>query len=159
MPPLSQLALVLAVAALPVSELRGAIPLALLRFEFDPWLAYGAGVLGNLLPVPFLLLGLERLIAWAPRVPLLRDGVRWWTARTRRKHSKAFERFGALALVLFVAVPLPVTGAWTGSLAAVLFGVPLRWSALLIALGVLLAGVVVSLATLVGAGLFQAPGP
>lgn len=140
--------IVMAVAASPVLELRAAIPLAVLQYGFDPLLAYGLAVLGNLLPVPVLLLGLEKLLTLAGRTAWLRPAAAWWIRRTHRAHSKAYERWGALALVLFVAVPLPATGAWTGALGAVLLGVPLRHALPLIALGVLLAGGIVLLLSL-----------
>ncbi len=139
---------VIVFAATPVFELRGAIPLALLQYEFDPWIAYGLAVIGNLLPVPFLLLGLKYLIQFSQRFPWFHKMFEWWTERTQRKHSKNFERFGALALILFVAIPFPATGAWTGSLAAVLFAVPFKVAFPLITVGVLIAGAIVTLASI-----------
>lgn len=152
MPTWTQAATVMGLAALPVSELRGALPLALV-YGFDPLSAYLLSVVGNLLPVPALLWGLERVLALAPRLPGLGRLLGWWSRRTRRRGDKAFARFGALALILFVAVPLPMTGAWTGSLAAVLFRVPFRPALGLIALGVALAGLVVLVASWLGARL------
>lgn len=145
---LYQALIVLGVAALPVSELRGAIPLAIVRYEMSPLLAYGLGVLGNLLPVVPLLLLLERLVKILSRWPVFQELFAWLFARTRRRFSRAVERLGALALVLIVAVPLPMTGAWTGCLVAFLFGLPWRQAFPLIALGVLIAGVIVMLSTL-----------
>jgi len=139
---------VVALAAAPVVELRGAIPLALFQYELTPWAAAGLAVLGNLIPVPLLLLGLPRLLDWSRRFAWLARPLDWWTARTRRKHSSTFVRLGAAALIVFVAVPLPATGAWTGSLAAVLFGVPFRLALPLIALGVVVAATAVTLISL-----------
>jgi len=148
MPTLSHALLVMALAATPVSELRGAIPLALFQFKFEPWSALGLAVVGNLLPVPFLLLGLGKARLLAQRVPSLQRILTWWMDRTTRQHAGKFERFGAVVLVAFVAIPFPATGAWTASLAAVLFGVPFRQAFGLIALGVVVAGGVVTLASL-----------
>lgn len=145
---LQQVLWVLFVAALPVSELRGAIPLAILSFQFDPLTAYILSVLGNLLPIPFLLTLLAPVTNLLCRVSFLDRLISWLFARTRRKHGTLVERFGALALVLFVAIPLPATGAWTGALVAHLFGIPFRYALPLITLGVLIAGVLVTLATL-----------
>jgi len=146
---------VLLVAAAPIVELRGAIPLALFHYQFDPLQAFGLAVIGNLLPVPPLLLGLGTLLRLAQRLPILERGLRWWTQRTQRHHASAFDRLGALALILFVAIPLPATGAWTGCLAAVLFGVPFRVAFPLIALGVLLAGILITLGSLGLLGVFS----
>lgn len=144
MPQWIEVLTIVGLAALPVSELRGAIPLALFQFQFDPWLSFGLAVLGNMLPVPLLLLGLNRLIAFCQRFPFPKKMLAGWMVRTQRKHSKNFKRFGAVALILFVAIPFPATGAWTGSLAAVLFGIPFRFSLPLIGVGVLIAGVIVT---------------
>lgn len=140
--------IVLIIAALPVSELRGAIPVALGVYQFDPVSAYLLGVVGNLLPVPILLKLLERVTALLHRSVVLNRWVSLLFARTRKRHSALIARFGAMALVLFVAVPFPATGAWTGALVAHLFGIPFRYAFPLIALGVGIAGVLVTLATL-----------
>lgn len=140
--------IVMGLAALPLSELRGAIPLAIVYYEMPPALAYLVGVLGNLLPVLPLLLLLERLPERLGRWPLLREPLGWWLRFTRRRYRRAIARFGLPALVLIVAIPLPMTGAWTGCAVAVLFGVPWRRALGPIALGVLLAGLIVTLGAL-----------
>jgi uncharacterized membrane protein len=130
----------------PIAELRGGLPYALSR-GLHPAGAFALAVGANLLIVPILLFGLrraERLVRrWRPTERLL-DAV---FARTRRK-GRLVERFGAVGLVLLVAIPLPGTGAWTGAIAAVLLGIPARRALRLIALGVLIAGVLVLLASL-----------
>jgi uncharacterized membrane protein len=145
---LESILVVLVVASLPFSELRGAIPLAIGVYRFDPVTAYLLGVLGNLLPVPLLLWLLEPLTNLLRRLSALERLIIWLFARTRKRHSALVERFGALALVLFVAIPLPLTGAWTGVLITHLFGIPLRYALPLITLGVAIAGLLVTLATL-----------
>jgi uncharacterized membrane protein len=139
---------VMGVAALPVSELRGAIPLAIAYYQMPPVAAYLLGVAGNLLPVVPLLLLLERLVSLLSRWAITERAFEWLFARTRRRFSRAVQRLGALALVLIVAIPLPMTGAWTGCLVAVVFGFSVRQAFGLIALGVLLAGLIVTLSTL-----------
>jgi len=130
----------------PVSELRGGLPFALGR-GLHPAAAYVLAVGANLLVVPILLVGFRWaesvLRRFSPTRRLLEAVLR----RTRRK-GRFVERFGSVGLVLLVAVPLPGTGAWTGALAAILLGLPLRRSAVLITLGVLIAGVVVLFASL-----------
>lgn len=138
----------LAVAALPVSELRGAIPVAIAGYEMAWPLAYGLSVLGNLAPVIALLVLLEPVVNGLSRMAIFKRLFDWLFARTRRRFSSTVERFGAVGLVLVVAVPLPVTGAWTGTLIAFLYGVPVRYAFPLIGLGVLIAGAIVTLSTL-----------
>ena len=145
---MSEALIVVGVAAMPVSELRGAIPLAIVYYQMPPVLAYLLGVAGNLLPIVPLLLLLERLVSLLSRWAIFERFFEWLFARTRRRFSAAVQRLGALTLVLIVAIPLPMTGAWTGCLVAVLFGIPFRQAVGLIALGVLLAGLIVTLGTL-----------
>ncbi len=141
--------IVLGVAALPVSELRGAIPLAIVHYGMAPLVALGLGIAGNLLPVLpllFLLKGLLEGLSRAPW-PWLPKLLDRWMGLTQERFRRGIERWGPWALVLIVAIPLPLTGAWTGCAVATLFGIPPRRALGPIALGVLLAGAVVTLST------------
>ena len=142
--------LIVGVSAAPIAELRGGLPLAISR-GYPAGAAYLLAVFGNLLVVPILLVGLrygeELLLRWRPTRVLLE----WLFSRTRRK-GRLIERAGPAALVLLVAIPLPGTGAWTGAIAARLFGIPIRKALPWIVLGVLIAGIVVLLVSL---GLFE----
>ncbi|UCF05433.1 MAG: small multi-drug export protein [bacterium] len=134
-------------AALPILELRGAIPYAI-KFGGLGWKeAYGLAVIGNFIPVIPILLLLERVSTWLMRYPLWNRFFTWLFRRTRRR-GKLIERFEVLGLMLFVAIPLPITGAWTGCVAAFLFKVPLRLAIPAILCGICIAGVVVTLAVL-----------
>lgn len=135
------------IASLPVSELRGAIPFAITVGDI-PWAkAYWLAVVGNLLPVPLLLLGLEPVSRWLRRWPMWERFFSWLFARTRRR-GKLVERYKAIGLTLFVSIPLPVTGAWTGCVAAFIFGIRPRLALPAVIAGVLIAGVIVTLVTL-----------
>jgi uncharacterized membrane protein len=140
---------VLGLAASPISELRGAIPLAILTFDFPWYYACIIAVIGNILPIPFILLFLNTATRILSRVPFFEKLLAWLFARTR-KRGALIEKYERIGLVLFVAVPLPVTGAWTGSIAAVLLGMKFSRSLLLIVIGVLIAGVIVTCLTLLG---------
>ncbi len=133
------------IAMVPVFELRGAIPIAYLSWKMSIWHAYLWAVAGNMIPIPFILLFLGPFSDWLRRHSRVMDRFfAWLFARTRRKHGKAFERWRDAALCVFVTIPLPGTGAWTGALAAFVFDVPF-WPAMIsIFAGVLIAGVVVS---------------
>jgi uncharacterized membrane protein len=135
------------IAMLPISELRGAIPYAFGRGM--TWQqAYLWSVAGNFIPVIPLLLFLEPISELLSRkYPLCRRFFQWLFARTR-KRGRLVERYEALGLILFVGIPLPVTGAWTGTVAAFLFGIRFRYALPAIILGILLAGTVVTLASL-----------
>lgn len=138
--------------ALPISELRGAIPVAIGVYGMDPLSAYALSVFGNLLPVVPLLLFLGPVSDWLRRYRIFDLFFTWLFTRTRQKHSERFEKYGIFALTLFVAVPLPVTGAWTGCAAAFVFGIKFRHAFPAVLAGVLIAGVVVTLVTLMGIG-------
>ncbi|WP_340820473.1 small multi-drug export protein [Methanolobus sp. WCC4] len=141
------------IGAMPIFELRGAIPIALGVYEMSPASAFTFAVLGNMLPVVPLLLFLGPVSEYLRRYTIFDRFFSWLFGRTHRNHSERFERYGTLALTLFVAVPLPVTGAWTGCAAAFVFGIKFRHSLPAIFAGVLIAGMVVSVVTLTGMGL------
>lgn len=140
-------------AMLPISELRGAIPYAITVGGMTWQKAYVIAVLGNCLPVIPILYLIGPASEWLRRVPAFDRFFEWLFARTRRK-GKMIERFETLGLILFVAIPLPVTGAWTGAVAAFIFGVRRGVALPAIILGVCIAGVIVTLATTGAVGLW-----
>ncbi len=144
---------VLALAASPISELRGAIPWAILKHHFPWYYAFLVAVIGNLLPVPFILLFLDGFSRLLSKIGIFEKMFHWLFERTRRR-GKIINRYERIGLALFVAIPLPVTGAWTGSLAAVLFGLKFKHAFLSIFIGILIAGVIVTCATLLGWTIF-----
>ena len=134
-------------AMLPISELRGAIPYAITVGKM-PWQeAYVIAVVANFIPVIFILDLIGPVSEYLRRFDVFDRFFDWLFARTRRK-GKLIERFEILGLMLFVAIPLPVTGAWTGAVAAFVFGVRKRVAMPAIFLGIMLAGVIVTLASL-----------
>jgi len=142
--------LIIGLSAAPIAELRGGIPLAV-SLGYAPTAAYLLAVLGNLLIAPILLFGFERGELFLRRWPPSRRLLERVFARTRRR-GWWIERAGPIVLVLLVAIPLPGTGAWTGAIAARLFGIPVGRALAWISLGVLIAGIVVLLVSL---GLFE----
>ncbi|RQW79343.1 MAG: ligand-binding protein SH3 [Methanothrix sp.] len=136
------------VAALPISEVRGAIPLAIGVYGFSPLQAYLLSVFGNLLPIIPLLLFLGPVSDFLRRFSISDRFFSWLFARTRSKYIKDHENFGLTALAIFVAVPLPMTGAWTGCVIAFLLGFRFWPAFAAIAAGVLIAGVVVTAAVM-----------
>jgi len=143
-------------AALPISELRGAIPLAILKYGFNPYKAFILSVLGNVLPVLPLLLGLEKTSAYlSHKFYWFNRFFSWLFERARMKHSRHFTYWGDLALFIFVAIPLPLTGAYSGVVAAFVFGIPLKHAFWSIVLGVLAAGLIVTAVTIFGENIFK----
>lgn len=143
------------IGALPISELRGAIPVAMGIYGMTPLEAYFFSVVGNLLPVIPLLLFLEPVSNYLRRYRIFDIFFTWLFARTHRNHTERFEKYGTFALTLFVAIPLPVTGAWTGCAAAFVFGIKFKHSLPSITAGVMIAGVIVTVLTIMGIGLID----
>lgn len=122
--------------------------MALTVYRMNWVLAYVVSVIGNLVPVVFLLLFLEPVAVFLSKhYRMFKRFFDWLFARTRKRANHKMQKYGYPALVLFVAVPLPITGAWTGSLVAFLFKIPFKKAFPLIAAGVILAGLIVSAAT------------
>lgn len=130
------------VAMLPVIELRGAIP-AGVAMGLSPAAAFAVSVLGNMLPVPFIILLVRRVFRW------LKRHSRFWGSLVLKLEAKAHDKsalvikYRALGLCLLVAIPLPGTGAWTGALVAAFLDMPLKSALPTILLGVLMAGFIV----------------
>jgi uncharacterized membrane protein len=135
---------------LPISELRGAIPLALLNYDFNPQIAVPLIVLANFIPVPFIIKFLYPVERFLRRWEFWDSLINKIFEYTRKKTKKSIEKWESLALILFVAVPLPITGAWTGSLAAYLFGLEFKKSLLYIFIGICIAASIVTTATIFG---------
>jgi len=140
---------VLIISALPIFELRGALPVAINLFHLPWYHALLLAITGNLLPVPLILLFLDAISRFLSKVSFFDRFLQWLFEHTR-KRGGVVERYERIGLALFVAIPLPVTGAWTGSLAAVLFGLKFKHAILSIFIGVFIAGIIVTCLCLLG---------
>ncbi|GAE25935.1 small multidrug export related protein [Halalkalibacter wakoensis JCM 9140] len=130
--------MVVLISALPILELRGGIPVAhQLGLSYWEALIYGIG--GNLLPILPILLLFQPISRWFLRFAVYKRFYEWLYNRTMKKSDKV-EKFGAIGLILFTAIPLPTTGAYSASLAAILFFIPIRFAFLAITTGVVIAG-------------------
>jgi len=149
-------AVVVIIATLPIFELRGSIPVAILYYGMPWWQAYILSVVGNLLPIiPIILLIGPVSNFLMKRSRLWRRFFNWVFERSRRRGGDLIEKYEAIGLAIFVAIPLPVTGAWTGSMLAFLMRIRARRAFPCILAGVLTAGVVVTLVTLFGRETFR----
>lgn len=141
--PFKQLAAVFLLSMVPVIELRGAVPAAML-YDF-PWeVAYLVTVIGNMVPVPFIILFARKIINWMKRWSKLRSLAQKLEQKAHR-NSKKLERFRWLGLCFLVAIPLPGTGAWTGALVASVLQMRLRDALSAIGVGCMTAGIIVTL--------------
>ena len=141
------------VSMVPIIELRGGIPFGV-ALGLPYYLAFPAAVIGNILPAPFIIIYIRRIFQWLrahfPRLDGMVDALE------RKAHLKGnkVSRYKYLGLLLFVGIPLPGTGAWTGALAAAFLDMPLRKAMPSIVLGVILAGCIMTGLTHLGFDLF-----
>lgn len=130
------------VSMVPVVELRGGIPVGV-GLGLALWQAYLAAVIGNMIPLPFIVVYIRRIFQWMrKRMPRFNHVVDWLEQKAHLKGEKV-AKYEVLGLTIFVAIPLPGTGGWTGALAAAFLDMPLRRALPSIFLGVLIAGFLV----------------
>ena len=133
----------------PIGELRISIPYALEVYDLSVWSAYFFSVIGNLIPAIFLLWFLGPISKYlSHHFYSFNRFFAWLFERNRKNHSNKFKNWKELALVILVAIPLPFTGAWTGSICAFIFRIPFKTALPLIFIGILIAGLLVTLLTL-----------
>ncbi len=130
------------VSLLPVLELRGGLVAAKLM-DIDFFKAFAICYIGNILPVPFILLFIRKIFNLLKRNRKIEEIIEKFEARSLRKADKV-KKYRLWGLFIFVAIPLPGTGAWTGALVADLLDIRIKHSLPVIALGVLVAGFIVS---------------
>jgi len=141
--------IVILIGATPIFELRGALPVAINIFGIAWHYALLLSILGNMLPVPFLLLFWNVFSRLLSRINIFKNPLNWLFERTQRQ-SATIGKYKFWGLLIFVAIPIPLTGAWTASLVAVVLGMkfwPAFWS---IFGGVIVAGVIVTALSLMG---------
>lgn len=145
--PVGEFCFTMLVSMVPVVELRGGIPFGVAQ-GLPVWTAFLAAVIGNMLPVPFIIVYIRRIFQWMRRrLPWLNSLV---DRLERKAHLKGrtVSKYKYLGLILFVAVPLPGTGAWTGSLVAAVLNIRMRHALPAILLGLMAAGLITTALTL-----------
>ena len=147
------------ISMVPLVELRGAIPIGTVGLGLPMIPTYITAVVGNMIPVPILYLFARRVLEWGQDKPLIGKPCTFFMTKGKRGGEKLQATAGRglfMALLLFVGIPLPGTGAWTGTLAASLLDMYFKKSVLACMGGVLLAGVIMGVLSLLGVGLFTA---
>lgn len=154
---LTQYLIIFFISMIPLIELRGAIPYAV-GFGLDMRLSYIICILGNMLPVPIIFLFARKVLEWGADKPVIGKFFTFCLEKGHKGGVKLQEKAGRglfLALLLFVGIPVPGTGAWTGTLAASLLDMDFKSSVIAVLLGVILAGIIMGL---LSAGVFGAIG-
>ena len=148
----------LLVSMVPIVELRGAIPIGVSAGV--PWKAAVAiSMVGNMIPVPFIFFFARKVLEWGKDKPYIGKFFTWCLEKGHHGGGKLQAKAGKgmfWALLLFVGIPLPGTGAWTGTLAASLLDLDFKKSVLAVTCGVILAAVIITVLTLMGVAAFTA---
>ena len=142
--------IVFLVSMVPIIELRGAVPIGT---GMDlPWhWCLVVSIIGNMLPVPFIFLFARKVLVWGSNKPVIGKFFTWCLEKGESGGKKLEEKAGKgmyAALLLFVGIPLPGTGAWTGTLAASMLNLNFKKSTIAVSLGVLLAGIIMTVGSL-----------
>lgn len=144
------------ISMVPLVELRGAIPVSQIRgLPIVP--SYVISIIGNMLPVPFIYLFARRVLLWGADKPVIGKFFTWCLEKGEKGGKKLQAKAGRglfLALLLFVGIPVPGTGAWTGTLAASILDMDFKSTTAAVMLGVLLAGVIMMVLSFAGVSLF-----
>ncbi len=148
----------LLISMVPIVELRGGIPIGV-GMGIDWKLAVAICMIGNMLPVPFIFFFARRILEWGKDKPVIGKFFTWCLEKGHKGGEKLCEKAGRgtfFALMIFVGIPLPGTGAWTGTLAASLLDFDFKKSILSVMCGVILAAIIITVATLLGFAAFTA---
>lgn len=132
--------LVFIISLMPILELRGGL-LAASLIDLNPVSSYIISVLGNIIPIPFILWFITAILNWMKKTKGL-DKIANWLDKKVTKHKGQIEKYGFWGLVLFVGIPLPGTGAWTGCLIAAVLDMDKKKSLLAAILGVIMASII-----------------
>ena len=149
--------IVFLISMVPLVELRGAIPIAI-GMGIEPIPAILICIVGNMLPVPIVYFFARKFLIWGARQPVIGKFCNFFVVKGERAGQKLVAKAGRkglfLALLLFVGIPLPGTGAWTGTLGASFLNMGIKSTALAVSLGVILAGVIMAVVSLLGLHVF-----
>lgn len=146
-----ELAIVL-ISMIPVTELRASIPIGIEIYGLPVMAVWILAVIGDIIPAIVLLLLFPRIHGWLIRTRFLGSFIAKKLKKSENAFSGKYEKYGSIALVIFVGIPLPFTGSWTGSLASFIFGIPFKKSLPLIFLGVCVSATLVTLITIFAGG-------
>ena len=137
--------IVFIISMCPILELRGGLIAASL-LDLNPWVSYLICMVGNILPIPFILWFINKILNWMRNSKNKKiKGIAKWLDKKVEKHKGQIEKFGYWGLVLFVGIPLPGTGAWTGCLIAAVLEMDKKKSFLAALAGVFIASIIMML--------------
>ncbi|HLD31614.1 MAG TPA: small multi-drug export protein [Patescibacteria group bacterium] len=140
------------ISMIPITELRASIPIGIEVYGLPVWKVFVLAVIGDLIPALLILICIPFVHDWIMRSRILGAVLEHKLRKAEKKFSGNYFKYGAIALVIFIGIPLPFTGSWTGALIAFVFNIPFRRAAPLITVGVLMAASIVTAVTLFAGG-------
>jgi len=132
------------ISAVPIIEQRGAIPVGIIVYGLNPFLVFVVSFLGSLFPVPFILLLFNVIFSWMKKIRYFRI-INNYIEKKLDKGSKKVEKYKELGLLIFVAIPLPTTGLWTGSAIASFLNMDFKKSFICVGLGGIISAVIITI--------------
>lgn len=136
----------------PIVELRGAVPVAINVFHVDPWVALGICIIGNMLPVPIIYFFARKFLIWGADKKFIGKICRFFLVKGEKAGQKLAAKAGRgglfVSLLLFVGIPIPGTGAWTGTLGASFLNMGFKSTVASVCLGVIMAGIIMAVFSL-----------
>lgn len=142
------------ISLMPVLECRLGMFTAIVLLKMNAVTGFLISFLGNILPIPFILMLINKIFEWLKKIPGICKPIIWLEEHTLKKRDK-IDKYGVWGLLIFVAIPLPGTGGWTGALLASLLHLDRKKSFGVICVGVFIAGLIITILSLVGVAVFK----
>jgi len=136
------------ISMVPLIEQRGAIPVGILAYHINPWVVFLVSLLGSVVPAPFVYLFFNKILAWMKKIKKL-DKFTSFIDRKIQKGAKQVEKYMEIGLTIFVGIPLPTTGLWTGSAIAAFLGLDFKKSMACVFLGGIISAVIITILSVV----------
>jgi uncharacterized membrane protein len=133
---------------IPLIEQRGAIPVGILAYHLNPWLVFLVSLLGSFIPAPFVYLFFNKILAWMKKVKMLHKFTDFIDKKIQ-KGAKQVEKYMEIGLTIFVGIPLPTTGLWTGSAIAAFLGLDFKKSMVCVFLGGIISAVIITIVSMI----------
>lgn len=151
---MSNLLKVFLLSAVPIFEQRMAIPVGIIKYDISPSLVFLISFLGSMMPVPFILLLFNRIFKWMQKYSFF-SKINAFIQNKINKNSARMEKYKEIGLITFIAIPLPTTGVWTGSVVAAFLKLDIKKSIMCASIGALISATILTLASIVFPAIFS----
>lgn len=142
---------------IPLIEQRGAIPMGILLFDLNPWSVFFVSLLGSIIPAPFIFLFFNRIFGWMKEIKEF-DKLTDFIDKKIQKGAKKVEKYMEIGLTIFVGIPLPTTGLWTGSAIAAFLGLDFKKSMFCVFLGGVISAIIITILSMIAPAILHVKG-